>query len=267
MCLWAIYIFGILSLQCSCIFLGQQALSTSGSQYDRQLRQSSGDGHFRWHTTTSDDIRPLPVIYGHFRWPCQNSEWSDFRTLPVTYGHFRWHTATSGDIRPLPMTYGHFRWYTATSGGHAKTLSEVTFEHFRWQRVLFRSQKTNLFFSSNRAIFFIFCSSLYWFQHCCICRPSDFTVSEYAGIEPRTVATSALTVRRSNHTARFHAHVENQLSGTYWHTRQQWVGQHPATNGNFLWQTGNFLWRHVNFRWHYDKPGDFMATPMFSRWW
>jgi hypothetical protein len=26
-------------------------------------------------------------------------------------------------------------------------------------------------------------------QHCCICRPSDSTVSEAAGIEPRTVAT------------------------------------------------------------------------------
>jgi hypothetical protein len=32
-----------------------------------------------------------------------------------------------------------------------------------------------------------------------ICRPSDFTVSEDAGIEHRAVATSALAVRRSNH--------------------------------------------------------------------
>ncbi len=29
-------------------------------------------------------------------------------------------------------------------------------------------------------------------QHCFICRPSDSTVSEDAGIEPRTVATSEL---------------------------------------------------------------------------
>jgi hypothetical protein len=36
-------------------------------------------------------------------------------------------------------------------------------------------------------------------KHCCICRP---TVSEDAGIEPRTVATTTLTVRRSNHFAR-----------------------------------------------------------------
>jgi hypothetical protein len=41
--------------------------------------------------------------------------------------------------------------------------------------------------------------------HCFICRPSDSTVSEDAGIEPRTVATTALTIRRSNHSARSHA--------------------------------------------------------------
>jgi hypothetical protein len=35
-----------------------------------------------------------------------------------------------------------------------------------------------------------------------ICRPFDSTVSEVAGIEPRTVATLALTVRRSNQLAR-----------------------------------------------------------------
>jgi hypothetical protein len=40
---------------------------------------------------------------------------------------------------------------------------------------------------------------MHYIQHCFICRPSDSTVSEDAEIEPRTVATSALTVRRSNH--------------------------------------------------------------------
>jgi len=39
---------------------------------------------------------------------------------------------------------------------------------------------------------------------CFICRPSDFTVSEDAGIEPRTVPTTAVAVRRSNHSARSH---------------------------------------------------------------
>ncbi len=41
-------------------------------------------------------------------------------------------------------------------------------------------------------------------QHCFICRPSDSSVSEDAGIEPRTVATLPLTARRFNHSARSH---------------------------------------------------------------
>jgi hypothetical protein len=39
----------------------------------------------------------------------------------------------------------------------------------------------------------------YFIQHCFICRPSDSTVPTDAGIEPRTDATGALTVRRSVH--------------------------------------------------------------------
>ncbi len=45
---------------------------------------------------------------------------------------------------------------------------------------------------------------MYYIQHCFICRLSDSTVSEDAGIEPRTVATLALAIRRSNHSARSH---------------------------------------------------------------
>jgi hypothetical protein len=45
---------------------------------------------------------------------------------------------------------------------------------------------------------------MYDIQHCFICRPTDSTVSEDAGIEPRTVATTALTVRCSNHSAKSH---------------------------------------------------------------
>jgi hypothetical protein len=45
--------------------------------------------------------------------------------------------------------------------------------------------------------------SLYFIQHCSICRPSDYTVSEDAGIEPRTVASSALAVRRNIKTNRY----------------------------------------------------------------
>jgi hypothetical protein len=54
---------------------------------------------------------------------------------------------------------------------------------------------------------------MYDIQYCFIYRPSDSTVSEDAGIEPRTVATLALTARRSNHLARSHplilAHLYN----------------------------------------------------------
>jgi hypothetical protein len=46
----------------------------------------------------------------------------------------------------------------------------------------------------------------YFIQHCFICRPSDSSESEDAGIEPRTVVTSALAVRRSNHSAGSHPH-------------------------------------------------------------
>jgi hypothetical protein len=52
--------------------------------------------------------------------------------------------------------------------------------------------------------FFWIFSCMYFIQHCFICRPSDSTVSEDAGIEPRTVATSALAVRRSSHSATLH---------------------------------------------------------------
>ncbi len=45
---------------------------------------------------------------------------------------------------------------------------------------------------------------IYFIQHCFHCCPSDSTVSEDDGIEPRTVATLALAVRRSYHSARCH---------------------------------------------------------------
>jgi len=49
---------------------------------------------------------------------------------------------------------------------------------------------------------------LYVIQHCFICHPSDSTVSEGAGIEPRIVATLALTARRfNNHSALIHGRM------------------------------------------------------------
>jgi hypothetical protein len=48
----------------------------------------------------------------------------------------------------------------------------------------------------------------HFLRHCFICRLSDSTVSEDVGIEHRTVATSALAVRRSNPSDRSHPLVE-----------------------------------------------------------
>ncbi len=59
--------------------------------------------------------------------------------------------------------------------------------------------------------FWIFFSSMYCIQHCFICRPSDSTVSEDAGIEPRTIATLALAVRRFHHSARSHPQTRLDL--------------------------------------------------------
>ncbi len=63
-------------------------------------------------------------------------------------------------------------------------------QHFKWIKIRIR-------------IFFFF---MYVIQHCFICRPSESTVSEDAGIKPRSVATLALTARRCNHSARTHSH-------------------------------------------------------------
>ncbi len=54
----------------------------------------------------------------------------------------------------------------------------------------------------------IFCFFLFMYviQHCFICCPSDSTVLEDAGIEPRTDASLALTARRSNNSAISHPH-------------------------------------------------------------
>jgi hypothetical protein len=55
--------------------------------------------------------------------------------------------------------------------------------------------------------------SMYFIQHCFICRTSDSTVSEDAGMEHRTVATLALAVRSSNNSARSHPLI-GQISST-----------------------------------------------------
>ncbi len=67
-----------------------------------------------------------------------------------------------------------------------------------------------ILYSSHPVLF----TTMYCIQHCFICRPSDATVSGDAGIEPRTVATSALAVWHSNHSARSHPTVHTW--DTWW---------------------------------------------------
>ncbi len=65
-------------------------------------------------------------------------------------------------------------------------------------RNILHQGKTTIFLTE-QGDFFGFVFSMFCI-HCFICRPSDSAVSEDdAGIEPKTVATSALAVGRSNH--------------------------------------------------------------------
>jgi hypothetical protein len=54
-----------------------------------------------------------------------------------------------------------------------------------------------LFLKIKGGFFWRFLFFTYFIQHYFICRLSDFTVPTDAGIEPKTVATAALAVRRS----------------------------------------------------------------------
>ncbi len=81
-----------------------------------------------------------------------------------------------------------------------------------WYQVRFSLSTLNVFRSEGTIFlctqklkggFFSFFLLMYDIQRCFICRSSDFNVLEDAGIEPRTVATTALAVRRSYpHSAR-----------------------------------------------------------------
>jgi hypothetical protein len=114
----------------------------------------------------------------------------------------------------------------------------------------------------------------YFIQQCFIFRPSDSTVSADAGMGPRTVATSALAVRRSNarshpclgyisstiiktniHVSRTIFHWGNVVNngamfrstckycmGPVWHTRKDvwmsWDDCVPLIVFNSLWESG-----------------------------
>jgi hypothetical protein len=69
---------------------------------------------------------------------------------------------------------------------------------------------------------------MYFIKHCFICRPSDSVVSEDAEIEPKSVATLALAVRRSNHSARSHPNriqIKNLTSIWCWQQQDSAVSE------------------------------------------
>jgi hypothetical protein len=93
----------------------------------------------------------------------------------------------------------------------ARTTCRIRLFHSLWlrRRLSFvRSSIHSLWHEVLNVAYFFAISAwflMYFIQHWFICRPSDATVSEMLhGIEPRTVATLALAVRRSTHSARSH---------------------------------------------------------------
>jgi hypothetical protein len=104
---------------------------------------------------------------------------------------------------------------------------------------------------------------MYDIQHCFICRPSDSTVSEDAGIEPRTVAFPALAVTvKTFFTKRFNVNPEKHFEGgflrnrfstlTLWKsihpmkkkTRKRWGGGGPITSQLI---TKEYFGIHIDF--------------------
>ncbi len=64
---------------------------------------------------------------------------------------------------------------------------------------------------------------MFFIQHCFICRPSDSSMSEDAGIEPMTVTTLTLAVRRSHHSARSHPHNYILSRQVTWGRRKKFI--------------------------------------------
>ncbi len=75
-------------------------------------------------------------------------------------------------------------------------LKVMSIDRSRFNLFMPRVLSKSFFFKYFFGGFFLFCRS-YYIQHCFICRLSDSAVPTDAGIEPRTVATGALAVRRS----------------------------------------------------------------------
>jgi hypothetical protein len=92
--------------------------------------------------------------------------------------------------------------------------------------------------------------------NCFFCHPSVSTVSEDAGIETRTVSTSALVVRQSNHWARYHT----QLDLIHDH-RSRPFGRH------YSFSLGPFQYPNLLYK---EFPSNFLFVNFHSKaphWW
>ncbi len=100
---------------------------------------------------------------------------------------------------------------------------------------------------------------LYDIQHCFICRPLDSTVSEDAGIEPSTVATTALAVRRSNHSARSHLHSVRSRRSEDWNRnfktcfkRKKCLERKARSKSGFNTELCKYRYRDNLYFWSFD---------------
>jgi hypothetical protein len=94
---------------------------------------------------------------------------------------------------------------------------------------IFRMQIRNKGCILLRGICLDFVLFIYVIQHCFISHPSDSTVSEDAGIEPRTIAALALAARRSNHSVRSHPRSDKISSIVYIFIHILYFGRLNAT--------------------------------------
>ncbi len=116
-----------------------------------------------------------------------------------------------------------------------------------------------------RGIFFLL---MYVIQHCFIFRPSDSTVSEDAGIEPRTVATLVWTARRSNHLARSHPHLARShphLARSYPHLARSRPRLGQISSTNLFWLFDISPQNRKKYKHHVNNARPFWYVHMYIR--
>jgi hypothetical protein len=101
---------------------------------------------------------------------------------------------------------------------------------------------------------FFFSFVMYVIQHSFICRPSGSTVSEDAGIEPRTAATLTLTENGCNNSARSHPH-HSARSHLYFNCRSK-ILTLPVLAQKVLTPFNIYLWcLHLHPSQHHNAGG------------